>query len=89
MQKNEREENDRRGRRIYVKKRIYNHIIKRIIEYCDLQQLSINKLAEKSNMTQSTLQSIISGDTENPTILTITKICLGLNISLNEFFEDF
>ena len=57
--------------------------------YCDEQEISINQLAIKSNMTQSTLQSIVSGATRNPKILTITKICLGLNISVKEFFKDF
>ena len=50
--------------------------------------ISINKLAIMSGQTQSTVQSIISGKSKNPKILTIVRICDCLNITLEQFFND-
>ena len=41
-----------------------------------------------SCLTQSTLQSIIDGSSNNPKLLTILRICYGLNIPVTEFFDD-
>lgn len=60
----------------------------RIVNICQKQNISINKLANTSFLTQSTLQSIVSGDSNNPKLLTISRICYGLQISLEEFFSD-
>ncbi len=63
-------------------------ISKRILNICNEKNISINKLATLSYITQSTLQSVISGDSNNPKLLTICRICSGLNMTLSEFFED-
>ena len=60
----------------------------RIQQICKDRKISINKLANSSLITQSTLQSIIVGDSSNPKLLTISRICYGLNITLEEFFSD-
>lgn len=60
----------------------------RIINICREKNISINKLANISFLTQSTLQSIVSGDSGNPKLLTIYRVCYGLEISLEEFFSD-
>ncbi len=67
---------------------ISNAISKRIINICKEKNISINKLANNSFLTQSTLQSIVVGDSANPKLLTITRLCYGLQISLEEFFSD-
>lgn len=63
-------------------------ISKRIKNICKEKNISINKLATMSCLTQSTLQSIIDGSSNNPKLLTIFRICYGLNISISEFFDD-
>lgn len=68
--------------------RIAEAIAQRIINLCNDNQLSINKLAILSGQTQSTLQSIINGKSKNPKMLTIVRICDSLNITLCEFFND-
>ena len=68
--------------------KIYEAVSKRIFELCDKNQISINKLAIMSGLTQSTLQSIIDGKSHNPTTLTIVRICDSLEISLKEFFDS-
>ena len=63
-------------------------ISKRILNLCKEKNISINKLANMSFLTQSTLQSIIVGESNNPKLLTISRVCYGLDISLEEFFSD-
>lgn len=60
----------------------------RIINICKEKDISINKLANSSFFTQSTLQSIVVGDSNNPKLLTISRVCYGLEITLEEFFAD-
>lgn len=67
---------------------IADAIAKRILDLCGKDEISINKLAILSGLTQSTIQSIISGKSKNPTLLTIVRICDSLNISLKDFFDD-
>lgn len=61
---------------------------RRIINLCAEKNISINKLAIMSGLTQSTLQSVVDGKSHNPTILTIARICDSLNMTLSEFFKD-
>ena len=63
-------------------------ISRRIQNICKERNISINKLATMSCLTQSTLQSIIDGSSNNPKLLTILRICYGLNIPVTEFFDD-
>ena len=60
----------------------------RIIELCKENKITINKLASISGITQSTLNNIISGRNNSTTISTIKKICDGLNISIQLFFNS-
>lgn len=63
-------------------------IAKRILFFCDKKQISVNKLAILSELTQSTLDSIINGKSQNPQFGTIEKVCKGLGITLKEFFDS-
>ncbi len=60
----------------------------RILELCDQNNITVNKLATISGVTQSTLSNIISGRNNSATISTIKKLCDGLNISINDFFAS-
>lgn len=68
--------------------KISEAIAQTIIDLCNDKNISINKLAVMSGLTQSTLQSIISGKSHNPTFLTIVRICDSLEISLKEFCDS-
>ena len=61
---------------------------KRIIELCTEKTITVNKLATMSGITQSTLNNIISGRNNSTTISTIKKICDGLDISIQDFFNS-
>ncbi len=58
----------------------------RISELCSTRNITLNKLANISGITQSTLNNIFHRDGNKPTVSTIKKICDGLEISLVDFF---
>ena len=60
----------------------------RIIELCNQKDITINKLATISGVTQSTLNNITSGRNNSATISTIKKLCDGREISIIEFFDS-
>ncbi|MFI3201161.1 MAG: helix-turn-helix transcriptional regulator [Eubacteriales bacterium] len=61
----------------------------RLLELCQERGITINKLANISGVTQSTLNNIISGRNNSATVATIKKLCDGLGITLAEFFDTF
>jgi transcriptional regulator with XRE-family HTH domain len=63
-------------------------VAKRIEALCEERNISINKLATLSGLTQSTIDSILKGKSRNPRLSTIKKICSGLGISLKDFLDD-
>ena len=60
----------------------------RIKGLCDDRNITINKLATISGVTQSTLNNIVSGRNNSTTISTIKKLCDGLEISVCDFFDS-
>ena len=60
----------------------------RIIELCKENDISINKLSTISGVNQSTLNNIVSGRNRSTTISTIKKICDGLDITIQDFFDS-
>lgn len=60
----------------------------RIAELCEEKHITINKLANISGITQSTLDNIMSGRNNSTTISTIQKICDGLEITVTDFFDS-
>ena len=60
----------------------------RILELCDSNNITVNKLATISGITQSTLNNIINGRNNSTTVSTVKKICDGLNITILEFFSS-
>ena len=63
-------------------------IRERILELCEINSITVNKLATISGITQSTLNNIISGRNNSTTVSTVKKICDGLNISIEDFFHS-
>lgn len=59
----------------------------RIVELCQERNISINKLSRISGVTQSTVNNIISGRNNSATISTIKKLCDGLGITIDQFFQ--
>ena len=62
--------------------------MKKLLKICNERKISINKLATICCLTQSTIQNIVECNSINPKLLTVVRICDGLNITLEEFFSD-
>ena len=59
----------------------------RILELCAQREITVNRLATLSGVTQSTVNNIISGRNNSTTVTTIKKLCDGLDITLRDFFD--
>ena len=59
----------------------------RIIGLCGKHDITINKLANISGVSPSSVKSILYGNSKNPTIITIKQLCDGVGITLGEFFS--
>ena len=59
----------------------------RILQLCEEQKLSINKLATICALSPSSVKNILYGKSQNPKLLTIKMICDGLEMTLGEFFS--
>lgn len=62
-------------------------IAKRIIELCQERCWTPNHLANISAVPQSTIKSILNGESANPGTVTIKKLCDGFDITLALFFS--
>ncbi len=62
-------------------------VARRIIQLCDEHNIAINALANISGVSPSTLYSMLNEKSQNPGIVTIKKLCDGLEITLGEFFS--
>ena len=63
-------------------------VAQRIIELCQEQDLAINALANLSGVAPSTIYSMLNQKSKNPGVVSIKKICDGLQITVREFFDS-
>lgn len=68
--------------------KINDAVSQKLLKICSERNISVNRLAVICCLTQSTIQNIIDGNSSNPKLLTIVRICDGLNITLKDFFDD-
>ena len=59
----------------------------RIQELCREKNITLNKLSTICGITQSTLNNIVSGRNNSATVSTVKKICDGLEITIQDFFN--
>ena len=62
-------------------------IIKRLSDLCADRGITINRLATLSGITQSTINSMMNGETKNPKLKTLRKIAIGLNMTVSELLD--
>ena len=62
-------------------------IAARILELCRERHITPNGLANLSAVSQSTIKSILNGESQNPGTVTIKKLCDAFEITLGEFFS--
>ncbi|MHC5217620.1 helix-turn-helix domain-containing protein [Enterococcus sp. LJL128] len=68
----------------------YKHnelIAERIQLIATEKNLTINRIATLAGLTTSTVNSVFTGKSKNPTISTIKNVCEALDISVSDFFD--
>lgn len=60
----------------------------RIIELCNQQNIAVNSLANKAGVSPSTIYSMLNEKSQNPGVVSLQKVCDGLDITLRKFFDS-
>ena len=60
----------------------------RIIELCRDKNLATNALANLSGVSPSTVYSMLNEKSQNPGVVSLKKLCDGLDITLRQFFDS-
>lgn len=63
-------------------------VAERILDLCKKRNIAVNTLANISGVAPSTVYSMLNEKSQNPGVVSIKKICDGLEISLREFFDS-
>ena len=63
-------------------------VAKRILELCGERNIAFNSLANISGVSPSTVYSMLNNSSKNPGVVSIQKLCDGLEITLREFFNS-
>ncbi len=63
-------------------------VAQRIQELCAKNDMAINELAHRCGVSPSTVYSMLNEKSRNPGVVSIQKICDGLEISVREFFDS-
>lgn len=66
---------------------IYEYTVNRLRELCAERKITPNALSYAAGIPQSTIKSILNGESKNPGIVTLKKICDGLDVTLIDFFD--
>lgn len=66
---------------------IHEFVVNRIYQLCRERDITPNALSYLAGVSQSTIKSILNGESKNPGIATLKKICDGLDITLIQFFD--
>ncbi|KAF5069990.1 Cro/C1-type HTH DNA-binding domain protein [anaerobic digester metagenome] len=62
-------------------------VSERILELCKERGITVGKLCSTAGTTASTVHDIVTGETKNPRVFTLKRLCDALGITLSEFFD--
>ena len=62
-------------------------VANRIRQLCKIHGLTPNGISNLAAVPQATVKSILNGESKNPGVVTIKKLCDGFEITLGEFFS--
>lgn len=63
-------------------------VAKRILQLCDERNIAVNTLANISGVSRSTVYSMLNEKSQNPGVVSLQKLCDGLDITLRQFFDS-
>ena len=62
-------------------------VIKRLTALCAERDITVNKLATLSGITQSTVDNLMKGKTRNPKLKTLHKLAIGLDMTVSQLLD--
>ena len=62
-------------------------IVLRLRQLCKQRNITVNKLATLSGITQSTVENLMAGKTHTPKLKTLHKIAIGLDMTVSELLD--
>ena len=63
-------------------------VAQRILELCRERSIAVNALANISGVSPSTIYSMLNQKSQNPGVVSIKKLCDGLEITVRQFFDS-
>ena len=63
-------------------------VAKRILQLCDERNIAVNTLANITGVSPSTVYSMLNEKSQNPGVVSLQKLCDGLDITLRQFFDS-
>ncbi|MDY3088476.1 MAG: helix-turn-helix transcriptional regulator [Oscillospiraceae bacterium] len=63
-------------------------VAKRILQLCDERNIAVNTLANISGVSPSTVYSMLNEKSPHPGVVSLQKLCDGLDITLRQFFDS-
>lgn len=63
-------------------------IVKHLNDICKKRNMKYNELATISGVTPSTVYSLMNPERKDMSVITLKKLCDGLDITITEFFDD-
>ena len=63
-------------------------VAQRIIDLCAERNIAVNALANISGVAPSPIYSMLNTKSQNPGVVSIKKICDGLEITVRQFFDS-
>lgn len=63
-------------------------VARRILDLCEQRKIAVNALANLAGIPPSTVYSMLNTKSKNPGVVSLKKLCDGLEISLRAFFDD-
>ena len=67
---------------------IKDAIVIRLQKICKQRHMKYNELATRSGVTPSTVYSLMSESRRDMSVITLKKLCDGLDMTITAFFED-
>lgn len=67
---------------------IKDAVVKRFQNICKSRNIRYNELATLSGVTPSTVYSLMDDRRRDVSLITVKKLCDGLEMPINEFFDD-
>lgn len=71
-----------------MKMLIKDAIVKRLDLLCRDREIRYNELATRSGVTPSTVYSLMDPVRRDLSVITLKKLCDGLDMTITEFFDD-